>query len=81
MPTPAKNTATIISIAMPFCGDLELTPHSCLSKSSWSRWSTTIICVTAIFVVVGAWTVNLVSYHPATDLNPLAPLGTNVDWK
>jgi hypothetical protein len=37
MPTPAKNTATIISIAMPFCGDLELTPHSCLSKSSWSR--------------------------------------------
>jgi hypothetical protein len=22
---------------MPFCGDLELTPQSCLSKSSWSR--------------------------------------------
>ena len=42
---------------------------------------TTIIFLTAIFVVVGAWTVNLVSYHPATDLNPLAPLGTNVDWK
>ena len=34
---PAKNTATIISIVMPFCGDLELTPHSCLSKSSCSR--------------------------------------------
>jgi hypothetical protein len=34
---PAKNTATIISIVIPFCGDLELTPHSCLSKSFWSR--------------------------------------------
>ena len=37
MPMPTKNTATIISIIMPFCGDLELTPYSCFSKSSWSR--------------------------------------------
>jgi hypothetical protein len=34
---PTKNAAIIISIIMPFCGELELTPHSCLSKSSWSR--------------------------------------------
>jgi hypothetical protein len=26
-----------------------------------------IISVTASFVLFGAWTVNLVSYHPATD--------------
>ena len=32
---------------------------------------TAIISVTASFVLFGAWTVNLVSYHPATDLNPL----------
>jgi hypothetical protein len=42
---------------------------------------TAIISVTASFVLFGAWTVNLVSYHPATDLNPLAPLSTNVDWR
>jgi hypothetical protein len=42
---------------------------------------TAIISVIASFVLVGAWTVNLVSYHPTTDLNPLAPLGSNVDWK
>ena len=40
---------------------------------------TAIISVIASFVIVRAWTVNLVSYHPATDLNPLAPL--SVDWK
>jgi hypothetical protein len=40
---------------------------------------TTIISVIVSFVVVGVWTVNLVSYHPATDLNPLASFGTNVD--
>ncbi|HET7382382.1 MAG TPA: hypothetical protein VFJ59_07345 [Pseudolabrys sp.] len=39
---------------------------------------TTIISVIVSFVVVGVWTVNLVSCHPATDLNPLAPFGTNV---
>lgn len=33
---------------------------------------TAIISVTASFVLFGAWTVNLVSYHPATDLNPIA---------
>jgi hypothetical protein len=42
---------------------------------------TVLISVTASFVLVGAWTVNLVSYHPATDLNPLAPLSTNGEWK
>ncbi len=42
---------------------------------------TAIISVTASFVLFGAWTVNLVSYHPAKDLNPLAPLSTSVDWK
>ena len=50
-------------------------------KGSYVMIRTTIISVIASFVIVGAWTVNLVSYHPATDLNPLAPLGTNVDWK
>ena len=39
---------------------------------------TAIISVIALFVFVSAWTVNLVSYHPATDLNPLAPL--SIDW-
>ena len=44
---------------------------------------TAVISVIASFVLVGAWTVNLVSYHPATatDLDPLAPLSTNVDRK
>ena len=40
---------------------------------------TAIISMVASFVLVGVWAVNLVSYHPATDLNPLAPLSTNVD--
>jgi hypothetical protein len=35
---------------------------------------TAIISVTASDVLFGAWTINLVSYHPANDLNPLAPL-------
>jgi len=41
---------------------------------------TAIISVTASFVFLGAWTVNLVSYHPAKDLNPLAPLSATTDW-
>ena len=40
---------------------------------------TAIISMLASFVLVGVWTINLVSYHPATDLNPLAPLSTNLD--
>jgi hypothetical protein len=40
---------------------------------------TAIISVVASFVVVGAWTVNLVTYHPGTDLNPLAPLSVQAD--
>ena len=45
------------------------------------RWviRTAIISVVASFVLVGAWTVNLVSYHPAMELNPLASLSTHVD--
>ncbi len=38
---------------------------------------TAIISMIASFVLVGAWTVNLVSYHPTTDLNPLAPLSVD----
>ncbi|MGA7002102.1 MAG: hypothetical protein WBZ28_09220, partial [Pseudolabrys sp.] len=49
------------------------------NKGSTVMIRTAIISVTASFVLFGAWTVNLVSYHPATDLNPLAPLSTNVD--
>lgn len=51
------------------------------NKGSAVMIRTAIITVTASFVLFGAWTVNLVSYHPAKDLNPLAPLGTSVDWK
>jgi hypothetical protein len=36
---------------------------------------TVIVCVTASFVLFGAWAVNLVSQ------NPLAPLNVPVDWK
>jgi hypothetical protein len=42
---------------------------------------TAIVSVAASFILFGAWTVNLVSYHPATDLNPLAPLNAPVDGK
>jgi hypothetical protein len=48
-------------------------------KGSYVMIRTAIISVVASFVLVGAWTVNLVSYHPATELNPLAPLSTHVD--
>ncbi|MGC2689854.1 MAG: hypothetical protein WA375_20010 [Pseudolabrys sp.] len=40
---------------------------------------TAIISMLASFVLIGVSTINLVSYHPATDLNPLAPLSTNLD--
>ena len=39
---------------------------------------TAIISMIASFILVSAWTVNLVSYHPTPDLNPFAPL--SVDW-
>ncbi|MGC1707315.1 MAG: hypothetical protein WA764_23065 [Pseudolabrys sp.] len=42
---------------------------------------TAVISVTASFVLVGAWAVNLVSYHPAPNLDSLAPLNAPVDWK
>jgi hypothetical protein len=51
------------------------------NKGSAVMIRTAIISVTASFVLFGAWTVNLVSYHPAKDMNPLAPLSTSVDWK
>ena len=41
---------------------------------------TAVISVTASFVLFGAWAVNLVSYHPAPNLN-WAPLSAPVDWK
>lgn len=49
-------------------------------KGSTVMIRTAIISVTASFVLFGAWTINVVSYHPANDLNPLAPLSTSV-WK
>jgi hypothetical protein len=48
-------------------------------KGSYVMVRTTIISVIVSVVIVGVWTVNLVSYHPATDLNPLAQFRTNVD--
>jgi hypothetical protein len=40
---------------------------------------TAIISFTASFLLFGAWAVNLVSYHPAPNLNPLVPLSASVD--
>lgn len=40
---------------------------------------TAIISVVASFVLVGGWTINLVSYHPMTDLDPLAPITVELD--
>ena len=42
---------------------------------------TAIISVTGSFLLFGAWAVNLVSYHPAPNLNSLTPLSAPVDWK
>jgi hypothetical protein len=42
---------------------------------------TAIISVTASFLLFAAWAVNLVSYHPAPNLNSLTPLSAPVDWK
>jgi hypothetical protein len=39
---------------------------------------TAIISVVASFVLVGVWTADLVSYHPAMDLNPLASPSTPI---
>jgi hypothetical protein len=41
---------------------------------------TVIISVTAAFALFGAWAINLVSYHPAPDLNRLAQLSAPVEW-
>ena len=50
-------------------------------KGSSVMIRTAIISVTASIVLIGTWTINLVSYHPTNDLNPLAPLNAPVDWK
>jgi hypothetical protein len=42
---------------------------------------TAIISVAASFVLFGVWAANLVSYHSAPDLNPLAPLSAPAEWK
>jgi hypothetical protein len=41
---------------------------------------TILISVTAFFLIAGAWTVNLVTYHPAVDqgVNPLSPVSFTV---
>ena len=44
------------------------------NKMSYVMIRTAVISVIVSFVLVGAWTVNLVSYHPTTDLDPLAPI-------
>ena len=51
------------------------------NNGSTAMMRTAIISVTASVVLFGAWAVNLISYHPQTDLNPLAPLSAPVDWK
>lgn len=43
---------------------------------------TAIFSVVGFVVLVGAWTINLVIYHPTTDLDPLAPIInlTSEEW-
>jgi hypothetical protein len=40
-----------------------------------------MISITAVVLVAGAWTVNLVRYQPADGLNPLTPAGMSATWK
>ncbi len=42
---------------------------------------TAIISVLASFILFSAWAINVVSYHPVMDLDPLTPLSTNLDRK
>jgi hypothetical protein len=44
---------------------------------------TIIVSITALFLMAGAWTANLVCYRPAPAdaLNPLAPINSTVAWK
>ncbi len=42
---------------------------------------TVMISATAAVLVAGAWTVNLVCYHPADGLNPLAPVSITSIWR
>jgi len=45
--------------------------------------NTIVISVTAFMLMAGAWTANLVCYHPsAVDaVNPLAPINMTIAWK
>ncbi len=45
--------------------------------------STIAISLTFLSVVIGAWTADLVCYHPPSnaDVNPLAPINIAVAWK
>jgi hypothetical protein len=43
---------------------------------------TFMISAAAAVLFAGAWTVDLVRYHPANDgLNPLTPISLNLGWK
>lgn len=43
---------------------------------------TFVISAVAIVLLAGAWTVDLVRYHPADDgLNPFTPISLNLAWK
>ena len=44
---------------------------------------TILISVTALMIMAGAWTANVVVYHPspAVSPNPLAPISSTVDWR
>jgi hypothetical protein len=44
---------------------------------------TILISFTAFMLMAGAWTANLVCYHPAAvdAVNPLAPISTTIAWK
>ena len=42
---------------------------------------TAIISIVASFVLFGAWAISLVSYHSATDLDPVASLSAPADSK
>ncbi len=40
---------------------------------------TAIFSVVGFVVLVSAWTIKLVTYHPTTDLDPLAPISVQLD--
>ena len=53
-------------------------------KGQWESVMTRTLLISAAATVLfaGAWTVNLICYHPAEDgLNPLAPISLHASWK